>query len=344
MEAKAKAHGWHNAVSASVRGASHEGSNSCCQDAVSLKEGFFRGEPYLIASTADGHGHPDYTHSERGAALAALAAEQTALQFMLAWDESVEDPGRFFAHYFRAHLKEEWLKGIAQSCSAYRADRELARKHGTTLLAVLVFRERVFMAQLGDGEICLLDKKGEASFLAEPEAGPVGSATWSLCSDRLDGLWRFACTGVEDVSFLMLSSDGMINSLESREEYVKLAGAMKDYLGHFPTEEVGKALPQWLADYSKRGSKDDISLVAINMEPDNKETDKGEQHENEHQDSGTGNPHETGGRRTGGSLPCQAGRKGLRAKAVQRAKRNSGPKSHHQASGRLRRARGRMRR
>jgi len=346
MKVETQTTGWHNAVFASVRGASHKRNGTCCQDAVSLKEGSFQGEPYLIGTAADGHGHPDYTHSERGAVLAALAAEQTAIQFMLTWDEGMENPGRFFAQYFKVHIKEEWLKNIAQSQSTYRVDPQLVNKHGTTLLCVLILRGRIFIAQLGDGEICLLNKKGEASFLVEPETGPVSSTTWSLCGDRLDELWRFASTNVEDISFLMLSSDGLINSLKDKEEYVKLALALQGYLQRFPPEKIKEVLPQWLDNYSERGSADDISLVAINMEPTKNEnnTAKGKTHENKHQDTGTRNNQKTRGRRTGRGLSYQAGRKGIRPKTLQRTQRNKGPTSHHQASGRLRRSRSRERR
>jgi serine/threonine protein phosphatase PrpC len=328
---------WHNAVFASIRGASHKGNNTCCQDAVSLKEGFFRGEPYLIGTTADGHGHSDYVYSERGSVLATLAAEQTAIQFMLAWDENIKNPATFFAHYFKAHLKREWIKNIAQSQSTYCVDPSLEKKHGTTLLCVLIFRGQIFVAQLGDGEICLINKEGEASFLVEPEMGPISSSTWSLCGDHLDKRWRFACGGVENISSLMLSSDGLINSLDNKDEYVKFALALQDYLQRFPPEKIKEALPQWLDDYSERGSADDISLVAINMKSDRNKTntEKGKEYENEHQDTGTQNHQKIRRRRAGRSFSCPKGRKKLRPKTLQRTQCNFRPKSYYQAFGRV---------
>ena len=251
--------------------------------------------------------------------MAASASEQTFIQFMLAWTDSAEAPDSLFAQFFVEHLREEWMKNLAQSCAAYRVSRELIRKHGTTLLSILIFRGRVFMAQLGDGEICLINKNGETSFVVEPEDGPVSTATQSLCSDSQDGQWRFACTAVENLSFLMLSSDGLINSMESNAEYVKLAQTLQGYLQRFPVGKIKEALPKWLEDYSRRGSSDDISLVAINMNQ-NEETQEetGEHDENEHRNSGTQNHQQTRRGSTGRSLPCAEGRKGIRIKAVQR--------------------------
>ena len=40
--------GWADIVSASIRGPNHIASGQCCQDALSVKEGCIRGEPYLV--------------------------------------------------------------------------------------------------------------------------------------------------------------------------------------------------------------------------------------------------------------------------------------------------------
>ena len=75
-----------------------------------------------------------------------------------------------------------------------------------------------------------------------------------------------------DIGFLMMSSDGLINSLANDDEYFKLATILADYMHRFPSAKVKAVLPQWLADYSKRGSGDDISLVAIQMKQTGKDT------------------------------------------------------------------------
>ena len=175
-------------VSASIRGAMHKCNGTCCQDAVSIKEGSIRGEPFLIASSADGHGGEQYIHSDQGSCIAIQSAEQTMIQFILSG--AAERKGRYkrFVQYFRENLKEEWARNIRQVREAFRTDPETMRLYGTTLLSALIYRRHIYIAQLGDGDICMINRNGSSVFNVQPQDGPIESVTRSLCSEDAEFL------------------------------------------------------------------------------------------------------------------------------------------------------------
>jgi len=314
-------------VSASVQGASHIREKKPCQDAISIKQGFLKGKACFIASVADGHGGPAYTHSDDGSMLAALAAEHTAVHFIQSGKVRSKKRGEHFAECVRQSLKNAWEESIKQSWQMYHIAPEIIRKHGTTILSILVYDGYVYMAQLGDGDICYLDKELRPVFLVKPEEGPISSITPSLCSNDADRSWNFACIPLDDIRFVVLSTDGLMNSLASNDEYVKLAETLYDYLGRFRPSEIDEVLPGWLSDYSKNGSGDDVSLIGVKL--NHEKENQGEENETDADNSGAGNRGKTGGGWPRGSLPCQAGRSGLRFKAIQRIKFYPGTEKYY---------------
>ncbi|MCK5878352.1 MAG: protein phosphatase 2C domain-containing protein, partial [Holophagae bacterium] len=123
-------------------------------------------------------------------------------------------------------------------------------------------------------EVLAIDRTGKATFLEEPEEGPISTMVTSLCGRNTERHWKFGCLPVRKVGFLMMSSDGLINSLSSTREYIRFATILEDRLHRFPRDEVQAALPRWLADISRRGSGDDVSVVALTMKTT--QTNKGE--------------------------------------------------------------------
>ncbi len=296
---------WPTFVSASSRGFSHARNGTCCQDAVAVRTGYFRAEPYWIFSSGDGHGHPAYVHSDQGSVLANLSAEQTAVQFLLSGLHNEDDRDEHFAEFFRNHLKEEWIRNIRQSRQAYRMTDEEISTYGSTLLIAMIYRDTLYLAQLGDGDIVIVDHGGKASFLVEPETGPVSPGTASLCSSNANERWAFACLPMKDVAFLMMSTDGLINSLTGPKAHVKLVKQFQNHLLNLPTPDIQQALPQWLAEYSEAGSGDDISLVAIAMTSINKQTkEKGKENETTTKNTRTNHREEIGRGRSGDGVHC----------------------------------------
>lgn len=256
---------WGVALGASVQGASHIADGTCCQDAASIKEGFFRGLPYMACTVADGHGDKKYTHSDLGANLAVLAAENTAMQLMQILVLKRRMGKRAVEQYVATHLKETWIDLIRQSAGSFRVAAELIEKHGTTVLSVLFFGERAYMAQLGDGAVCTVSGCGKPAFLVEPESGPISNLADSLCCPDAGRRWAFGSAPVDGIKTLMMSTDGLVNSLASNEGYVELANTLDSHMRNVPAHQIKQALPSWLGDYSEQGSGDDISVIAVAM-------------------------------------------------------------------------------
>lgn len=247
---------WEETLCESIQGADHLLDETPCQDAVSVRKGFFRSEPYLTLTTTDGHGHHDYPFSDRGAALGLPAAEQIWVEFMLntrKW--------KSFEQMFCKMAQARWVELIRHQLRLYDVAPALLRKYGTTLLSALVWRERVYMAQLGDGIICALDWDDNPTYVVEPPSGPIQNATYSLCSSNAEACWRFTSLPVEQVKTLMLASDGLTDSFTEPSGCSDFARTLDERLRSMDSELVAEALPGWLKYYSENGSGDDISLA-----------------------------------------------------------------------------------
>ena len=233
---------WKNTLCGSIQGADHLLDEMPCQDTVSVRKGFFRAEPTLMLTLADGHGHWKHPFSDRGAELAKLAAEQVWVEFML----NERRKKKSFERQFSKTVQARWVELIRHQYRLYQLAPALVRKHGTTLLSVLVWRGRVYMAQLGDGIICALDWNDHPTYVVEPTSGPIQNATHSLCSSDADQNWRFASLPVEQVKTLMLASDGLTDSFAALSGCAELAQTLNEQLRETDTKSVSDALPGWL--------------------------------------------------------------------------------------------------
>lgn len=258
-------------ISASVRGADHIVAGKPCQDALSIKEGAHSSEPYLMIAMADGHGHESVPHSDRGASLATLAAEQCAMQFILKIAGKRKKRLRQFKELVKEHLRNLWMENIRLARQSYRVDEPTAYEHGTTVLLTVWHRGGLYTAQLGDGDICVMDKAGTMLTEHAMPPGPSSSAVYSLSSNHTKAPWKFRRYDSKDVDFIMVSTDGLFNAMDDEGAYLRLSRTLNHYLKTHPAEDINRQLPHWLSAYSKKGSGDDISLVAISPNTPNQE-------------------------------------------------------------------------
>jgi len=198
-------------------------------------------------------------------------------------------------------------------------------EYGTTVLISLIYDGYLYLFQLGDGDICFFQKDGSAVFLIPPDQGSADEAVDSLCRPPELQKWHSAAIPIEDVEFLMMSTDGLINSMPNSDEYIKLGKQLDAYMDKHRPSELNTALPGWLDHYSTHGSGDDISLIAIKP----KQETKGENHEikkPEYQDGGKDSR-----RGTGGSVSGPRGWKKLCTKNVLPINRHPGAAQYYLA-------------
>jgi hypothetical protein len=272
------------ALSASVRGASHERGGQGNQDAVRLKNPSGANDVLLLA-VADGHGSARSFRSDRGAAMAAECALRELRHFIrrLGPDAPLSR--------VRNQTKTRWPKTlIAAWKSAVRADLtarpfsqlEFAAfpesppavkpgeelpitaylAYGATLLTVAVTPRYILYSQLGDGDILTVHADGVASRPLPRRHEFMANQTVSLCSHHAPDEFQIRVDALRGraPAMIMLSTDGYANCFGDDEDFFKVGVDLLAYLRSEGVDFVGQKLEEWLRQSSHDGSGDDITV------------------------------------------------------------------------------------
>ncbi|MEI9985143.1 MAG: PP2C family serine/threonine-protein phosphatase [Aliidongia sp.] len=246
------------ALGASVRGIAHLLRNQPNQDAVAWSECAKPGGPVVVA-VADGHGSLRHPRSGEGARFAVeiaidligqwlreapLGADPAALPYAIqsAWQQAVED-----------HLAIEPVEGgELRDGAAYFL-------YGTTLLVAGSYFGRTLCLQIGDGDILALRPDGSVLWPLPDSPDCFDNFTDSLCQDDAGDRFRVALID-DEVALLLLASDGYGNSYEDDETFEAIGPDYLALLNRVGPERVAAGLPGWLAEITRSGSGDDITL------------------------------------------------------------------------------------
>ena len=271
-------------VTASVPGCHERNQDAAASRVVSGPDG---SEAVLVA-LADGHGSPSSFRSATGAHFACLAAldvlesqaaqvspdpesgwegfiDELPLRILAAWNERVDDD------LSENPVTNEEVVGLLERTSSGEVMRVLGHIvsnhriiYGATMLAVAVVQNHCLAMHVGDGDIIAVDGEGNPHWLVEPDRRFVGEETASLCVAEAED---FRCRVTVDPQvafrFLMLATDGYAKSFRTDELFL---GAVRDYDAYFSdvgVAAVEAALPRFLQDTSRRGSKDDTTVAFL---------------------------------------------------------------------------------
>lgn len=272
------------ALSASVRGASHEKNGTVNQDAVRLKNPAHPDDVLLLA-IADGHGSTRSFRSDRGSAMAAECAlkEMAKLTRRLGPDASLS--------IVRQHAKHRWPKDLIRAWkAAVRAD--VAAKpftqldfaafpdpppvltegvelplsahlaYGATLVAVAITRRYIIYSQLGDGDIITVRSDGSVARPLPRKHEFMANQTTSLCSYKAYNEFQIKVDPLRGASpaLVMVSTDGYANCFGNDNEFFRVGADFLKYLREQGPEFVGEKLAGWLSQSSHDGSGDDITV------------------------------------------------------------------------------------
>ncbi len=284
-----------NFLGTSVQGASHKRSGLPCQDNFAIRDHSFRyhqatprnvfyegmGEDVWILSVADGHGSSSCPYSENGSRLAVNTFCDVMAEFCYKYREDMESLYHLFKqeaeviHFVQA-LDIEWKARVLRDYNTHKKKhpsvKELSpeeRKpavykfYGTTLLGMLITDGFVFAYQLGDGDINCVDKESVKPLIVQEKI--LGIETHSMSKI---GAWKKAETAVfrrdteKPLPYMyMMSTDGMMNSFVSEEEFHKNGRGYLALLEEHGMDAVQGKLPTWLSQTSEEGCGDDITLV-----------------------------------------------------------------------------------
>lgn len=132
--------------------------------------------------------------------------------------------------------------------------------YGATLIASAQYGEHVFIIQLGDGDATVVFEDGRVEAPIAKSGRLSGQETYSLCQSN--PLEHFYSAYLRDnVSFIMLSTDGISDALENKEALFDIAAELRNTV-----EEDAKVFREELRSllrYFSSGSGDDCTVCFI---------------------------------------------------------------------------------
>jgi len=253
-------------------GPSHKQGEKPNQDAYNLCSGSFAGTPYLIACVADGHGDKKYTNSHIGSSYAVQDASYVFGQMLLLEEVSANS----FKSEFPRKIIKKWDRSVSThgekttSFAGAEKPTESKSSYGTTLISALVYKQNLYLGQIGDGLAFYLDDNDNLE-KPIPEASEtlVGGTTDSLCSENPINLFRTAIRDISKGGHLFIFTDGLQNAFKDDSQNDIWAKDLTKLLKEYGEEKIAKALPEWLDKYSKC-SGDDTTVVIMKIDPEPK--------------------------------------------------------------------------
>lgn len=255
------------AIGVSACGARHVLNNAPCQDAVRVNVH----QKYIILAVADGHGDQKHIHSDKGSQFAvdvACQIMQSAIMAVEADDsKGAVEHERILSSSLGKRISWEWNKKVNVHCglSNYGDWQEDLVQYGTTILAAAISRSWAIFFQLGDGDILLTKQDGTTEFVFLDDEDMFGTFTHSLCQPNNSMYSRVRCKKLEKpLKMLMLSTDGIRDSLEGDEEkYQLIASWLEVQIRNNGWEQTVNGLEDWLSELSRRGNGDDSTLALM---------------------------------------------------------------------------------
>ncbi len=239
-----------------------------------------------IVAVSDGHGSSSCPYSDKGSKMAVNTFCDIMAYYVYKYmKEEDKDVSDFFDLLNRegeaAHLVKEivveWGKRVLNAhkinkdenkepfiIDGERNDRRIWKQYGATLLGMLISDDYIFILQLGDGDITLVNDK-----LVEPVVEPekiLGVETHSISKPKS---WEKALTKVirlerlDKPMMFVVSTDGFVNSHASEEEFHKTCSAYYEMIKDKGYEVVKNNLNSWLKETSEKGCGDDITAVMV---------------------------------------------------------------------------------
>lgn len=252
----------------SVRGASHEEAGEVCQDSARIHIS----DELAILAVSDGHGSEKHFRSASGSEMATRIAIRSISDFCEkngGLDSLFSIDPENVARRIAANIIYSWNNEIAahfKFAPLTDQERKISEKHGglateimygATLIAAAISDKGCFGLQIGDGSFVAL--KNEQTLSPVPvDSKLMGNLTTSLCDSDAIGSFRCFYSG-EPFDAVMLSSDGLINSFRSEDDFMKFSRRVFSAV----SEDASEGLPDHLKERSRCGSRDDISISAI---------------------------------------------------------------------------------
>lgn len=223
-----------------------------------------------VAAVADGHGHHSHFRSDVGAALAVDIAVEELRGVMDALADV--EPAVDVARGAMEAIVDRWVAAVGRHIEDEPfTDDELVRgaayaptrPYGTTLVTVAVAGEVMVVAQIGDGDVVLVDRGGRAVRPLPDDPRLDGVHTSSLCQADPVADLRVAALDAraEDVALAMLLTDGYGKAQQGPDWCERTGRLVAAYVEEHGVEALADELPGWLEEAALVGGDDTTMAV-----------------------------------------------------------------------------------
>lgn len=262
------------AAGQSVRGAAHERSGMPNQDAICWRPDSGAGSS-LVLAVADGHGSSRYPRSHIGASLAVETATQLVHDFVTGQSdaENLSLVKRAAEEWLPRAMVRAWREAVGEHVKANplsdiefdalgRANGDLTRAYGATLVTSAVAQRFVLYLQLGDGEILTVTDQGAVSKPLVKDERLFANETTSLCTADAWSDFRVSFQPIthEQPALILLATDGYPNSFRDEAGFLKVGPDILKTIRAEGLDRVKDNLEGWLSDSTRAGSGDDVTL------------------------------------------------------------------------------------
>jgi hypothetical protein len=267
--------GWEVLV-ASARGSLHTRSGVPLQDAAGWWPGPRPGRPGaapapgVVVAVSDGVGSRDCFRSDRGARMAVAAACAVGTGFLTA---PTEDGGAGLM----AGIVARWTASVRADLTAYPVrgeeltdtsvawdDADPALAYAATLLVAVATPDRLLLAQLGDGDLLVVDAAGDVTCPLPPDPSSVAGTTATLMQPDAAAVSRTRLLDLanEPVDLVLLATDGYGNAFADPDWTGRVGRDVRDQLRADGTTSVRGRIGDWVTDAATVGG-DDASLALL---------------------------------------------------------------------------------
>lgn len=246
------------------QGSSHvRDNNKPCQDSFKTMSE----DEVVIMALADGHGSAAYDLSEFGSKIAVEAAID---ELKSIYEQNCQSKYNLFSalkNDFPKKIVREWKERVEKDISERDKNFDLLNKnslykrYGTTLMFSMITKEEIYVGQLGDGNISIVDESNNVETPIPDTDDLIANETYSMTSSGVLSLWRIYKNSITEDSMVIMSSDGLYNSFEDDEEFYKFQRSLYKNIKEFGLDKVAETLPEWIKNASENGSGDDITML-----------------------------------------------------------------------------------
>lgn len=272
-------------LGASVRGPSHDRQSLPNQDAIAWRPESGDGSSRAMLCVADGHGSA--LRADVGSRFAVTVVLDSLCEFVA----NLTDPPDLTACKREAEqrlpigIERTWKKVVEQhleemplspedfatveekggATARQKLEHDALSAYGTTFVAVLVTPWFVLCAQIGDGDLLVVNGDGTVERPLPDNPLHFANETTSLC---LPDAWtnvqvHFQAITVAAPVLFLLATDGYKNAHRSLEGFFRTAREFADALPESGVDEVNGYLPELLTQASQKGSGDDVTVGLV---------------------------------------------------------------------------------